>query len=228
MAPLILHNVPDDELYVGDDGVKRPYAMIFNQYVRFDDAACAHSLESVSPSPNSKITSHANIDTEPTERRQPAPDRGETPQRPAPLASQHDAHDHARGRQPAAPARTRPWRRPTSCLATGLTTRPRRRRPLPPPRTARRRRAVRSAPSSRPPSSSSCAASARRRSSTPPSATTRSWPASSSKTTRATRPAHSDATSRICATRPSRAAGTCRPTSAPSSTGLTAASTGSR
>lgn len=33
MAPLILHNVPDDECYVGDDGVKRPYAMYFNQYV---------------------------------------------------------------------------------------------------------------------------------------------------------------------------------------------------
>ena len=32
MAPLILHNVPDDECYVGDDGIKRPYAMIFNQY----------------------------------------------------------------------------------------------------------------------------------------------------------------------------------------------------
>ncbi|KAL2753987.1 hypothetical protein ACRALDRAFT_2028512 [Sodiomyces alcalophilus JCM 7366] len=29
MAPLILHNVPDDELYVGDDGVRRPYAMVF-------------------------------------------------------------------------------------------------------------------------------------------------------------------------------------------------------
>lgn len=29
MAPLILHNVPDDELYVGDDGVQRPYAMVF-------------------------------------------------------------------------------------------------------------------------------------------------------------------------------------------------------
>lgn len=33
MAPLILHNVPDDECYVGDDGIKRPYAMYFNQYV---------------------------------------------------------------------------------------------------------------------------------------------------------------------------------------------------
>ncbi|KAI5467881.1 hypothetical protein BGZ63DRAFT_345156 [Mariannaea sp. PMI_226] len=31
MAPLILHNVPDDECYIGDDGVKRPYAMYFNQ-----------------------------------------------------------------------------------------------------------------------------------------------------------------------------------------------------
>ncbi|KAF6806903.1 hypothetical protein CSOJ01_08555 [Colletotrichum sojae] len=31
MAPLILHNVPDDELYIGDDGVKRPYAMVFPQ-----------------------------------------------------------------------------------------------------------------------------------------------------------------------------------------------------
>jgi hypothetical protein len=33
MAPLILHNVPDEELYVGDDGVQRPYAMVFPQYV---------------------------------------------------------------------------------------------------------------------------------------------------------------------------------------------------
>ncbi|KAK4232367.1 hypothetical protein QBC38DRAFT_352972 [Podospora fimiseda] len=31
MAPLILHNVPDEELYIGDDGVKRPFAMIFAQ-----------------------------------------------------------------------------------------------------------------------------------------------------------------------------------------------------
>lgn len=29
MAPLILHNVPDDELYIGDDGIQRPYAMVF-------------------------------------------------------------------------------------------------------------------------------------------------------------------------------------------------------
>jgi hypothetical protein len=32
MAPLILHNVPDEELYVGEDGVQRPYAMVFPQY----------------------------------------------------------------------------------------------------------------------------------------------------------------------------------------------------
>ncbi|KAK4125022.1 hypothetical protein N657DRAFT_689393 [Parathielavia appendiculata] len=31
MAPLILHNVPDEELYVGDDGIQRPYAMVFPQ-----------------------------------------------------------------------------------------------------------------------------------------------------------------------------------------------------
>ncbi|KAI0011366.1 hypothetical protein F4779DRAFT_225169 [Xylariaceae sp. FL0662B] len=29
MRPLILHNVPDDELYTGEDGVQRPYAMIW-------------------------------------------------------------------------------------------------------------------------------------------------------------------------------------------------------
>ncbi|KAJ9155143.1 Nucleoporin NUP53 [Pleurostoma richardsiae] len=32
MAPLILHNVPDDELYIGDDGIQRPYAMVFPQH----------------------------------------------------------------------------------------------------------------------------------------------------------------------------------------------------
>jgi len=29
MRPLILHNVPDEELYTGEDGIQRPYAMIF-------------------------------------------------------------------------------------------------------------------------------------------------------------------------------------------------------
>lgn len=30
MPPLILHNVPDEELYVGEDGIQRPYAMVFS------------------------------------------------------------------------------------------------------------------------------------------------------------------------------------------------------
>ncbi|SZF00772.1 unnamed protein product [Blumeria hordei] len=29
MPPLILHHVPDEELYTGDDGLQRPYAMLF-------------------------------------------------------------------------------------------------------------------------------------------------------------------------------------------------------
>ncbi|KAI3321553.1 hypothetical protein HD806DRAFT_156084 [Xylariaceae sp. AK1471] len=29
MPPLILHNVPDEELYTGEDGVQRPYAMVW-------------------------------------------------------------------------------------------------------------------------------------------------------------------------------------------------------
>ncbi|KAI1116588.1 hypothetical protein F5Y14DRAFT_405874 [Nemania sp. NC0429] len=29
MPPLILHNVPDEELYTGEDGIRRPYAMIW-------------------------------------------------------------------------------------------------------------------------------------------------------------------------------------------------------
>ncbi|KAI1140642.1 hypothetical protein F5Y05DRAFT_374318 [Hypoxylon sp. FL0543] len=33
MRPLILHNVPDEELYTGDDGVQRPYAMYWGEYV---------------------------------------------------------------------------------------------------------------------------------------------------------------------------------------------------
>ncbi|KJR89509.1 uncharacterized protein SPSK_06767 [Sporothrix schenckii 1099-18] len=28
MAPLVLHNVPDDELYIGADGVTRPFAVV--------------------------------------------------------------------------------------------------------------------------------------------------------------------------------------------------------
>ncbi|KAI1842593.1 hypothetical protein JX265_012585 [Neoarthrinium moseri] len=38
MRPLILHNVPDDELYTGEDGIQRPYAMIFPESDRQRDA----------------------------------------------------------------------------------------------------------------------------------------------------------------------------------------------
>ncbi|KAK8008741.1 hypothetical protein PG991_011292 [Apiospora marii] len=38
MPPLILHNVPDDELYTGEDGIQRPYAMIFPDSDRQRDA----------------------------------------------------------------------------------------------------------------------------------------------------------------------------------------------
>lgn len=31
MPPLILHNVPDEELYIGEDGIQRPYAMLYPQ-----------------------------------------------------------------------------------------------------------------------------------------------------------------------------------------------------
>lgn len=44
MAPLILHNVPEDELYIGDDGIKRPYAMVFPQYVLLDTGSSPASL----------------------------------------------------------------------------------------------------------------------------------------------------------------------------------------
>ncbi|PNY27496.1 Uncharacterized protein TCAP_02574 [Tolypocladium capitatum] len=50
MAPLILHNVPDDECYVGDDGVKRPYAMIFNQHDGHAGAGTARSRRGVAES----------------------------------------------------------------------------------------------------------------------------------------------------------------------------------
>ncbi|KAI4592081.1 hypothetical protein KJ359_011872 [Pestalotiopsis sp. 9143b] len=38
MRPLILHNVPDEELYTGEDGIQRPYAMIFPEGDRHQNA----------------------------------------------------------------------------------------------------------------------------------------------------------------------------------------------
>lgn len=52
MAPLILHNVPDEECYVGDDGIKRPYAMIFNQSV------FPPNLSIIKPPIRSSLTPH--------------------------------------------------------------------------------------------------------------------------------------------------------------------------
>lgn len=36
MVLLILYNVLDDELYVGDDGIKRLYVMVFLQFVFYN------------------------------------------------------------------------------------------------------------------------------------------------------------------------------------------------
>lgn len=48
--PLILHNVPDEERYVGDDGLTRPYAMLFGQYV----LSCLSTLAKLLPPAPSK------------------------------------------------------------------------------------------------------------------------------------------------------------------------------
>lgn len=34
MAPLILHNVPEEERYVGGDGIQRPFAVVFPGYAK--------------------------------------------------------------------------------------------------------------------------------------------------------------------------------------------------
>ena len=51
MAPLVLHNVPDDELYTGADGIKRPFAVVgaTDEYVGcpgnfFTISICWHRL----------------------------------------------------------------------------------------------------------------------------------------------------------------------------------------
>ncbi|PBP23684.1 hypothetical protein BUE80_DR005342 [Diplocarpon rosae] len=45
MAPLILHNVPDEELYTGEDGITRPYAMLFPN----TDGPVSRSIRKVVP-----------------------------------------------------------------------------------------------------------------------------------------------------------------------------------
>ncbi|XXH03173.1 hypothetical protein Hte_009569 [Hypoxylon texense] len=50
MRPLIVHNVPDEELYTGDDGIQRPYAMYWSEYVVPSSPSdeTHHSIESSS------------------------------------------------------------------------------------------------------------------------------------------------------------------------------------
>lgn len=96
--PLILHNVPDDELYVGDDGVQRPYAMVFAQYV--SPRLQTHRSHAIA---NSPIDRRAT--PEPRDRDAPSPKR-------APSASPPAARDHGREPPPSAtippsPPRTR-------------------------------------------------------------------------------------------------------------------------
>ncbi|KAI1122215.1 hypothetical protein F5Y10DRAFT_254522 [Nemania abortiva] len=45
MPPLILHNVPDEELYTGEDGVRRPYAMIWPENDRQRNAPRTRARE---------------------------------------------------------------------------------------------------------------------------------------------------------------------------------------
>ncbi|KAL7620997.1 hypothetical protein AAE478_008308 [Parahypoxylon ruwenzoriense] len=53
MRPLILHNVPDEELYTGDDGIQRPYAMIWPEYV---SASSSSFTENTAPEPHPLTT----------------------------------------------------------------------------------------------------------------------------------------------------------------------------
>ncbi|KAI1150329.1 hypothetical protein F4825DRAFT_427121 [Nemania diffusa] len=45
MPPLILHNVPDEELYTGEDGIRRPYAMIWPENDRQRNAPRTRTRE---------------------------------------------------------------------------------------------------------------------------------------------------------------------------------------
>lgn len=70
MAPLILHNVPDEELYVGEDGIQRPYAMVFPQY------ACPFAfLSTEQPATNSSPRTDSKTPSTTRNRRQ-VPDTG--------------------------------------------------------------------------------------------------------------------------------------------------------
>ena len=81
MAPLILHNVPDEECYVGDDGIKRPYAMYFNQY---DPTAPTNQQKLANMRPSAdKIITQAACDPD-------APHRRQAPSASRPVALAHE------------------------------------------------------------------------------------------------------------------------------------------
>lgn len=215
MAPLILHNVPDDECYIGEDGIKRPYAMIFDRYG-------SHSRYLSSP-PRFLLTK--------------CPDRTDprvalVHDAPllnlAPLVNRRDARDPAQA-LPRGGAKTQPSPLPTSSLATGCPTsrrQPQRSRIV----TPRHSRMRPSHPSSPPNSSNSRHSSSKsvpsqpklsygaiapRHNNTPPSLTLSPSPEPSSRTIPASHLLPSVGTSLRCATRPLRVGGLYLATSWP-------------
>lgn len=71
MRPLILHNVPDEELYTGDDGVQRPYAMLWPEYVT-DSPGSPDT-----PTPSNRKTTHNKFITRSTSLTTMNNDRGD-------------------------------------------------------------------------------------------------------------------------------------------------------
>ncbi|KFY91545.1 hypothetical protein V500_04613 [Pseudogymnoascus sp. VKM F-4518 (FW-2643)] len=78
MPPLILHNVPDDELYVGEDGIQRPYAMVFPGYVLLDFYLIFDIVTRsfTSPEPFANFNYHSSETQHNTRARKPIPESG--------------------------------------------------------------------------------------------------------------------------------------------------------
>lgn len=104
MAPLILHNVPDEELYIGEDGIQRPYAMIYPQYVSLSlyRFMLVHPLTSFHYPDKMATRATATFETDAQSPRQ------------APLASRRDARDPKPPPPPA--AKIPPYNPPTRFL----------------------------------------------------------------------------------------------------------------
>ncbi len=78
MPPLILHNVPEDELYVGEDGVQRPYAMVFPGYASTSSRP-SMSFSDDEPTPGLDHTPNTKYRVEHqhnTRSRKPVPETG--------------------------------------------------------------------------------------------------------------------------------------------------------